>query len=160
MSEAGRTWPAVSRRAVAQWHGVFNLVSGLWPLVHRRSFEGLLGPKCDYWLVNTVGGLLVGNGFVQLCSTRSPQGRAAARLVGLGAASTLATIDVVYVSRRRVSRVYLLDAAFEVAWVVAWIVSDEDGSVVGPRPRVTPLLHARARLNQAPGEDDEQDRQA
>jgi len=122
----------VSRRAVARWHGTFNLVSGLWPLVHRRSFEGLLGAKADYWLVNTIGGLLVGNGFVQLCSTRSLQGRAAARLVGLGTASTLAMIDLVYVSRRRISPVYLLDAAVEVAWVVAWIVSDEDRSVDGP----------------------------
>jgi hypothetical protein len=57
----------VSRRGIAQWHGAFNLVSGLWPLVHRRSFEGLLGPKADYWLVNTVGGLLVGNGLGRVC---------------------------------------------------------------------------------------------
>jgi len=48
--------------------GVANLVGGLWPLVHLRSFEMVFGPKTDRWLVKTVAGLLIVCGrFSLLC---------------------------------------------------------------------------------------------
>ncbi len=34
------------------------MATGLWPLVHRRSFEAVTGRKTYWWLVNTVGSLL------------------------------------------------------------------------------------------------------
>ncbi len=48
-------------------------------------------------------------------------GLAGARRVGLGTAATLAAVDLVYAPRHRISRVYLLDAALECAWVLAWL---------------------------------------
>ena len=39
-------------------HGAFNIVGGLWPLIHLRSFEAVFGPKVDRWLEHTVAGLL------------------------------------------------------------------------------------------------------
>jgi hypothetical protein len=44
-------------RALAQ--GLFNVVSRGWALLHPRSFEAVLGTKTDWWLVQTVPGLLV-----------------------------------------------------------------------------------------------------
>jgi hypothetical protein len=41
-------------------------------------------------------------------------------LVAAGSAAALATIDVVYVAKRRISPVYLLDAIAEIALVAAW----------------------------------------
>lgn len=44
-------------RRLAQAQGVFNIVSGVWPLVSMRTFEAIYGPKTDRWLVHTVAGL-------------------------------------------------------------------------------------------------------
>jgi hypothetical protein len=41
-------------------------------------------------------------------------------VVAAGSAATLAAIDIVYVAKRRISPVYLLDAVTEVALVAGW----------------------------------------
>jgi hypothetical protein len=95
-------------------------VCGLWPILHRPSFEAVTGPKGDYWLVRTVGGLMAANGAVQLASAESRDGLRAAGLLGVGTATVLAAADLAYAPPGRISRVYLLDAVVEAAWVVAW----------------------------------------
>jgi hypothetical protein len=106
-------------RRVAQAQGIFNVVSGLWPLLAMRSFEAVYGPKTDRWLVYTVGGLLTSVGAVQLRS-REPDELRLARLLGIGTAATLLAVDLVYVPQGRISRMYLTDAAVEVGWLAAW----------------------------------------
>src|SRR3954471_14270289 len=106
---------------LARLHGFFNLLTGLWAPLHRRSFEAVTGPKVDYWLVNTVAGLLITNGLVQLTAPTTRDGQAMARRLGIGTAGALATIDVVYGVKGRISPVYLLDALAELAWIRAWI---------------------------------------
>ena len=49
------------------------------------------------------------------------------RLLAVGSALGLAGIDVVYVRRRRISRVYLLDAIAELALVAAWLFASARG---------------------------------
>ncbi len=110
---------AASRLALA--HGLFNALSGLWPLVHMSSFEAVSGPKQDRWLVRTVAGLLLANGLVQMAARRSADGTSMARLIGLGTAGTLAAIDLVYAPKGRISRVYLLDAVIEAGWIGGWL---------------------------------------
>lgn len=41
-------------RFVAAGQGVYYLLTGLWAILHRPSFEIFTGPKTDYWLVVTV----------------------------------------------------------------------------------------------------------
>lgn len=53
-------------RKVAQAQGLFYLASGVWPLIHMRSFELVLGRKKEHWLVHTVSGLLIASGVSQL----------------------------------------------------------------------------------------------
>lgn len=101
-------------------HGVFNIVGGLWPLVHLRSFEWVFGAKTDVFLQRTTGGLLVSAGAAQLASAAGPQGQAQARRIGLGTAVTLLVIDLIYVPKGRIRPTYLLDAAMETGWMVAW----------------------------------------
>jgi hypothetical protein len=113
----------MNRAVLARVHGVFNVASGLWPLVHMRSFERVSGPKTDHWLVQTVGGLLATNGLTQLGAGSSHEGLARARQIGLGTALTMATIDLVHASRGRISKVYLLDAVVEIGWALAWLVA-------------------------------------
>ena len=108
-------------RIMARAHGWFNLVSGVWPLISMSSFEAVLGPKVDRWLVRTVAGLLVVNGVAQITARPSDDGLRQAARLGLGTALTLGTIDAVYASRGRISKVYLVDAVFEAAWVAGWL---------------------------------------
>jgi len=106
---------------LSKTHGAFNVVNGLWPLVHRRSFEAVFGPKVDRWLMFTVAGLLVTNGMVQLSAAGSRDGQQLAKRVGVGTAVTLGLIDLIYAPRGRINRNYLADAAMEIVWVLAWL---------------------------------------
>lgn len=110
----------VENRTLAIAHGLFNVLGGLWPLLHMSSFQAVLGPKTDRWLVRTVAGLMIANGWTQLQAGRSGEGLPQARRVGLGTALTLGAIDIAYGVPGRISRVYLVDAALEVGWVLAW----------------------------------------
>ncbi|MFI9150229.1 hypothetical protein [Streptomyces sp. NPDC053367] len=106
---------------VAAAHGAFNVVGGLWPLLHLRSFEWVFGPKRDVWLQMTTGGLLVSAGVAQLAAVPAPWGPAHARRIGLGTAVTLLGVDLVYVPKGRIRPTYLLDAAMQAGWIYAWL---------------------------------------
>jgi hypothetical protein len=105
---------------------VFNLVGGLWPIVHVRSFEAVFGRKTDRFLEYTVAGLMICVGWSQWTSSRAPGGAAHARNVGIGTAGTLLAIDLIYAPPRRIPATYLLDAALELGWLAAWALA-EDG---------------------------------
>src|SRR5215212_9243287 len=100
-----------SRRAmVAQ--GAYYLATGVAPFVSRRLFESVTGPKREWWLVQTVGGLVsvVGGALIGGALRDDP---APAELVGIaaGCAGTLFAIDVYYASRGRIAPSYFADAA-------------------------------------------------
>ena len=44
--------------------GIYYTLTGVWPLVHVRSFLAVTGPKTDLWLVKTVGVLVAVIGVV------------------------------------------------------------------------------------------------
>ncbi|MFI0828270.1 hypothetical protein ACH4Q7_27925 [Streptomyces roseolus] len=119
--------------SVARAQGWFNLVSGMWPLVHRRSFEGITGPKVDVWLLQTVSGLLVAIGWAQIRGAGTGAGTADARRLGTGTATALFAVDVRYATLGRIRRVYLLDAAFQALWLRAWFRSRPGGRCAGIR---------------------------
>jgi hypothetical protein len=115
----------MSERSVARAQAAFYLVTGIWPLVHRRSFERVTGPKVDFWLVETVGITVASIGLGLAHALR--RGRPVPpelRTVAIAAAVGLAAVDTVYVARRRVSPVYLADAAAELALVFGWLRED------------------------------------
>lgn len=57
-----RSWSLSSALATGQ--GLYFLVTGIWPLVHIKSFQWVTGPKVDLWLVKTVGVLIAVMGAV------------------------------------------------------------------------------------------------
>lgn len=130
----------MNQRALARGHGWSNIIGGAWPLLHMPSFEAVLGPKTDRWLVRTVAGLLVVNGAVQVNASSSAATLPVARRLGIGTALTLGTIDLVYAVPGRISRMYLVDAALEAAWILAWLLAgareplDPDVASVPGRP--------------------------
>jgi hypothetical protein len=110
----------MSALAVARAHGAANLIGGLWPLLHMRSFEAVFGPKVDRWLVKTVAGLLVVNGLTLLATRSTPESIAQTRRLGIGTAAVLALIDLSYAPTGRISKMYLADAAVEIGWIMVW----------------------------------------
>jgi hypothetical protein len=105
---------------MAKAHGAVNLVAGVWPLVHPRSFEAVFGPKRDRWLVSTVAGLLASVGYAQWRAGSDGDWREARRL-GVGTATTLLLVDLVNVPRGRIRWTYLIDAAAEAALLAGWL---------------------------------------
>jgi hypothetical protein len=114
--------PEALASVIALAQGAYYVASGVWPLLHMRSFEAVTGPKVDRWLVKTVGLLVATTGGALLASARGGLGRDVA-LLGLGSAAALAAVDVTYVAKRRIPPVYLLDAVPEVLIAVAWALA-------------------------------------
>lgn len=105
---------------LAQLQGVAYTITGIWPIIHRRSFEAVTGPKTDYWLVRVVGALITVIGGVLLLGSRRSKLSPELAFLAAGSALSLAVVDIVAVAVRRISPVYLLDAVGELALVAAW----------------------------------------
>jgi hypothetical protein len=93
-------FPAVVR-------GVFYPGAGIWPLLDIESFQKVTGPKTDRWLVRTVGVLITVVGAVLLVvagwqRSAGPE----IMLLAIGCAVALTAVDVIYVTRRCIARVY------------------------------------------------------
>ena len=110
--------------ALSLAQGLGYMLTGIWPLVSMHTFELVTGPKTDRWLVKTVGVLVAVIGAVLTVAGVRRQIPAEIPLLAAGSAAGLTAIDVVYSSRGRISKVYLLDAIVETvlvgAWVYAW----------------------------------------
>ena len=100
--------------------GWFYLVSGLWPVFNIRSFEWVTGPKVDRWLVKTVGLLLTAIGGVQIAAARRTKVPEELAVLGVGAPLALLVIDLTYVSKGRISKIYLLDALAQLGLIGLW----------------------------------------
>lgn len=119
-----------STLAVVQ--GVYFASTGAWAVLDSQSFQAVTGPKSDVWLVKTVG-VAVGviGGVLGLAGWRrrvTPE----VRLLAVGSALGLAAIDVVYVAKGTISKVYLLDAVAEIGLAAAWAAAR--GGQGGPGP--------------------------
>jgi drug/metabolite transporter (DMT)-like permease len=111
----------MTREAVLGAQAAYFLATGAAPFLSRRLFEAVTGPKREWWLVQTLGGVVcvLGAGF----AAAAARGRTTPELTGIavGSAGVLAAADVLFVARRRIAPTYLLDAAAEVALVAAHV---------------------------------------
>ncbi len=103
--------------------GAMYVATGLWPLLHMPSFEAVTGAKTDDWLVHTVGLLLAVIGGVLLTAVMQRRAKRLVISLAIGTAIALAGIDTVYVLNGTISRIYLLDAAIELAIVAALLAA-------------------------------------
>lgn len=113
-------------RRIATLQATFYLTTGLWPLAHRRSFERVTGPKVEFWLAQTVGITIaaIGAGLAQ-AGSRTLRVPCELRTVALTSAAGLAFVDLYFVTQRRISKIYLADAAAELALVIAWLLAHD-----------------------------------
>jgi hypothetical protein len=115
---------AARRNNAAVVQGFVYVATGLWPLVHMRSFEAVTGPKLEGWLVKTVGLLVTSIGVTLLVGSRARDAEAERplRVLATTSALALAAADVWYVAKRRIKPVYLLDAMLELSLAAGWLV--------------------------------------
>jgi hypothetical protein len=109
-------------RVIILLQSLYYLGFGLWSLLHITSFVAFTGEKHDLWLVKTVGLLLIVCGVALFSSVFRKVPGPAAFIIGIGVACSLAGIDIVYVSNKVISAIYLLDATVEVFFILGWIV--------------------------------------
>lgn len=100
-------------RKAALAQGIFYVASGLWPILHMRSFEAVTGPKVDTWLVQTIGGLIAAVGVALLVDE--------SKTLGIASAASLGLADAYFGGTGRISKIYLADAAVEAALIAAWL---------------------------------------
>lgn len=104
--------------------GGYFFLTGVWPLISMQTFEKVTGPKRDHWLVKTVGVLVLVIGVLLLWAGYRGDISTEIYILAVGSAVGLTGIDVVYVCKRIISPVYLLDALAEVVliggWMIAW----------------------------------------
>jgi hypothetical protein len=93
--------------------GAYYVGSGLWPVLHMRSFEALTGPKTDRWLVRSYGVLTAAIGVVLLSSGRAAGPVSIAAAVGVGAPETWYALV-----RRRLPWPYIADAVIQGAFIL------------------------------------------
>ena len=100
--------------------GLYYLLTGLWPLIHITSFMYVTGPKTDTWLVKMVGLLSMSIGISLVIAVKNKE-----RPWTLSCCTALSfmIIDSYYALDGRISKVYLADAALELIFLLAVLLS-------------------------------------
>jgi hypothetical protein len=109
-------------KAIFLVQAIFFFATGVWPLLHIKSFMKVTGPKNDLWLVKTVGVLVsaIAIGlFISYCWENISLGVA---LIAMLSALFLMAIDLYYTAIGKISRIYLFDAIIEILFVINAIV--------------------------------------
>jgi hypothetical protein len=99
--------------------GAYFAATGIWSIVDAESFQKVTGPKTDVWLVKTVGVLVTCIGGVLMAAARRRRVTPEISALAISSAVGLTVVDVVYTLKKRISPIYLLDAAAEVGFVAA-----------------------------------------
>jgi len=109
-------------RFAALVQGTFYVASGLWPILHFRSFEAITGKKQEPWLVKTMGALIAAVGVTLLSGAR--ERKTSTKTLGIASALVLGGADIIFVGRKQIPRVYLADAIAEAALIATWLVTE------------------------------------
>jgi hypothetical protein len=110
---------AQSVRTLAGIHASYFVVTGLWPLLSRGTFERVTGPKEDFWLVRTIGGLAAATGVALGIGVIRGKREHESVVLAIGASLVFTIADVR--AARTESRVYLADAAVQAILAPAWL---------------------------------------
>lgn len=123
-----------SPRALAAIQAAYLVSSGVWPILHRRSFERVTGRKQDFWLVRTVGGLAAASGASLGFAAASGRKHRETSLLALATGLVFGAADLR--AARSHSRIYLADAllqlAFAPTWLRSWTAAGERGMTAAP----------------------------
>jgi hypothetical protein len=99
----------------------YFLLTGIWPIVHMRSFLKITGPKHDLWLVKAVGLLIAVIGVVLAVAAWRHAISLEIMLLAVSSAAGLMAVDIVYVVKGVIAKIYLADAVAEAILIAAWV---------------------------------------
>src|SRR5215217_945578 len=107
-------------RLVSLGQAFYYVVTGIWPIVSIGTFQKVTGPKTDLWLVKSAGVLITAIGATLGLAGYKRHVTPEVPMLAIGSAAGLIGIDVVYVAKKRISPIYLLDAVAEVGLIALW----------------------------------------
>jgi predicted small integral membrane protein len=110
-------------RIIAGLHGAYLVTTGLWPILHRRSFERVTGRKHEFWLVRVVGALAAVSGLTLGVAALRGRRSVEAQTLAAGSAIVFGIADLYAGSR--VSPVYFADLVPQALVTPAWFASWE-----------------------------------
>lgn len=96
--------------------GWFYVLTGIWPVLHIKSFEMITGPKIDKWLVKTVGLMITCSGVIFIVFNDTMAALTLAMLNAL----TLGIVDIFYVTKKIIPKIYLVDALIEFVFIAVY----------------------------------------
>jgi hypothetical protein len=99
--------------------GLFYVLTGLWPLLHLRSFLAVTGPKTDLWLIKTVGALIAAVGWFYCLSAMTGVTQPVI-ILAIAFPLILLIVDIRYVWTKTIPPVYLIDAGIELIFVLSY----------------------------------------
>lgn len=102
--------------------GIYFYITGAWPVLHIESFLKVTCPKTDTWLVKTFGAVLMCIGTCFIAAALKKSITFSVIMLAMLSAFTLAAVDIYYVSRNVICRIYLADAAVETSLLIALII--------------------------------------
>jgi hypothetical protein len=103
--------------------GGYYVATGVVPFISRRGFEAVTGPKAEWWLVQTVAGLVTTVGAAVVSGALRRRTTPELLGVAIGSAATLAGVDIVYVAKGRIAPTYLVDAGAQLGLLAGIAVS-------------------------------------
>jgi|SRR5690606_34345133 len=100
-------------RKLSLIQGYYYILTGIWPILHLKSFMFVTGHKYDTWLVQMVGLLSVSIGMALV--TR-PFG-----ILAFCTALSFTLIDMHYTVNGTISKVYQIDAIIQL-FFLGWVI--------------------------------------
>lgn len=108
---------------IALVQGIYFFITGIWPILSMRTFLLVTGHKTDIWLVKTVGLILAVIGAVLMYAGLTASVNLPVIFLAIGAAASLALVEIIYVTKRVISIVYLGDALVEIILIAWWAIA-------------------------------------
>jgi hypothetical protein len=105
-------------KSVLNVMAIYYIITGLWPMVHMRSFILITGPKVDLWLVRCLALMITSSGilFALPFLSDAPPSHEVQLLAMLNAFS-LFVIDFYYPLKKRISKIYMVDGVLQVIFL-------------------------------------------
>lgn len=119
------------KRRILRLQGTYYLLTGVAPLLSRRRFEAITGPKRDWWLAQTIAGLVTVVGIAFLSASRRERPSPEITGLAVGFAAVLAVMDALHSGRGRNSNAYALDAVVQCGFLTGTLLGAHRSRAAG-----------------------------